>query len=463
MGAPPNRSATRPARSLRARLLLFLLGAIAVFALAQGLSAYRNALRQADAMFDYHLQQMALSLRTGIALAPVPPDFDPGQDDSDILVQIWGADGAQLFRSPRSALPRSAALLGFSDVRVHGREYRLYTVQTPRQTIQIAQDLSARTARARALAAHAVLPIALLAPLLMLAVWWIVTRAVRPIERTRRQVAARAADDLSPLPDAGLPSEVQPLVAELNALFDRVREAFDAQKNFVADAAHELRSPLTALKLQAQALRHQNDAEPARSAAVARLNQGIDRAIRLVEQMLALANAQAGADDLRERGAFAPVDLGSVARLAAADLLPEARSAAIELSLTHAAADDAANTPILVRGDAEALRTLVSNLLSNAIKYTPAPGRVELSLRRDDDRALLTVDDSGPGIAPGDRERAFDRFFRASDASAHGASGSGLGLAIVQAIGKRHGARLRLGDAPELGGLRVELRLPLAP
>ena len=184
--------------SLRRRLLWFALAAILLTAIMQAVSAYRGALKQADDMFDYHLQQMAYSLRGGIPLTPFT-ERSPAEDDDDFVIQIWGANGAQLYRSAHSALP-PRAVLGFSDVNVKGTNYRVYSLQSPLQTIQIAQDLSARQSRASALAARAVLPIALLAPLLMLAVWWVISSSLAPIERTRQQVASRAADDLSALP-----------------------------------------------------------------------------------------------------------------------------------------------------------------------------------------------------------------------------------------------------------------------
>ncbi|MCJ0764356.1 ATP-binding protein [Variovorax terrae] len=438
--------------SLRRRLLWFVLAAILLAALLQGTTAYRGALQQADDMFDYHLQQMAYSLRGGIPLVPAQPG-NSNIDDLDFIIQIWGQDGAQLFRSERSGLP-PRAVLGFSDVTVNGTSYRVYSVQTPLHTIQIAQDMSARQARARALALRATLPIALMAPLLMLAVGWVISRSFAPVERTRRQVAARAAEDLSPLPDTGLPDEVRPLVQELNLLFGRVRTAFEAQKHFVADAAHELRSPLTALKLQAQALRRADDAGT-RDAAVARLNQGIDRAIRLVEQLLVLARAEAGGETAQDR----PVDLQEVVRLAVSDVLPQAQAAGIDLGLM----DDSPAGPVVVQGQSEALRVLLRNLLDNAIKYTPVPGRVDVGLHIDGTQARLMVDDSGPGIAEPERERVFDRFYRAhSPDAAPAATGSGLGLAIVQAIAQQHGAALRLERSPSLGGLRVEVRLALS-
>jgi len=435
------------AHSLRRRLLWFVLVAILLAAVLQAVTAYQGALRQADAMFDDHLQQMARSLRGGIPLGlpPAGNEDDPGYD---LYVQIWGQDGTQIFRSTRSALP-PRAVLGFSDVEAHGNSYRVYTLQTPLQTVQIAQDLSARTARARALALRAVLPFAWLTPLLMLAVWWIIKRSLAPIERTRRVVASRAADDFSPLQGAGLPDEVRPLVDELNLLFGRVRHAFEAQKNFIADAAHELRSPLTALKLQAQALRR-IDADPAaREAAVARLNQGIDRAVRGVEQLLLLAREEAGA------GPAGPVDLPSVVQLAVADMLPQARHKHIDLGLAGPAyAPDMA----AASGQLDALRILLRNLLENAVKYTPPGGQVDVSLEEDQGQLVLTVEDSGPGIAPENRARVFDRFYRVSDTAQE--SGSGLGLAIVKAIADRHGALLALGQSERLGGLKVEVRFP---
>ncbi|MFZ2294116.1 MAG: ATP-binding protein, partial [Polaromonas sp.] len=409
--------------------------------------------QQADAMFDDHLQQMARSLRGGVPLG-IPQAEDDDGTGFDLYVQIWGQDGTQIFRSTRSALP-PRAVLGFSDVEAHGNRYRVYTLQTPLQTVQIAQNLSARTARARALALKAVLPFALLTPLLMLAVWWIINRSLAPIERARRQVADRAADDFSPLAEDGLPDEVRPLVNEINLLFGRVRSAFDAQKNFVADAAHELRSPLTALKLQAQALRRHDEDPGAREAGIARLNQGIDRAIRLVEQLLLLAREEAGTG--QASASAGRVDLQTVEKLAVADVLPQARHKHIDLG--HAERQ-AALASVEVDGQTEALRILLRNLLDNAVKYTPPDGQVDVSLHLENGQPVLTVEDSGPGIAAEDRARVFDRFFRASDVATE--TGSGLGLAIVKVIADRHGATLALSRSERLGGLKVEVHFPAA-
>ena len=433
---------TTPSHSLRRRLLASVMTAIVLAALFQAVSAYRGALAQADAMFDYHLQQMAYALRGGPALA-VPLLEGVDNNGVDYVIQIWGPDGAQLFQSSRLALP-TRAVLGFSDVMQNGTRYRVYSVQTPFQTIQIAQDMDGREARARALAARAILPMAVIAPLLMLILWWVIRRSLDPIERTRQQVAARAANDLSPLHENELPDEVRPLVQEINLLFARLHGAFDAQKAFVANAAHELRSPLTALKLQAQALARTSD-DDTRALAAARLNQGIERAIRLMNQLLALARHEA---DGTATLPMQRLNLQDLVQQAVADVLPQAQQRAIDLGVVPS---DAA----WVQGDADALLILLRNLLENAIKYTPPKGQIDIAIESRHKRACLTVEDSGPGIPAADRERVFDRFFRGTQV---GATGSGLGLAIARAIAEKHGATLTLDQSTKLGGLKVELR-----
>ena len=433
--------------SLRRRLLSFVLASILLAATALGVTAYRSALRDADATFDLHLQQMAHSLRGGVPLGLGFDDGDDGREGFDLFVQIWGPDGTPMFRSARSALP-PRAVLGFSDAQVEGRRFRVYSLQTPLQTVQIAQDMDAREARARAIALRATLPMALMAPLLMLAVGWIITRSLAPVERMRRNVAQRADDDLSPLSEQGLPLEVRPLVRELNLLFGRVGSAFEAQKNFVADAAHELRSPLTALKLQAEGLRRAGSDEASREAAIARLQGGIERAIHLIGQLLLLARQESG--ESSAAATTGPVALEQVVAQCVATALPQAQARGIDLGVAHA---DSAS----VQGDAAALRILLDNLVSNAIKYAPAKGQVDVSLHANDGAPVLCVEDNGPGIPEAERERAFDRFYRLAERNGS-AEGSGLGLAIVRTIARQHGAQVQLDSSPRLGGLRASVR-----
>jgi two-component system OmpR family sensor kinase len=438
---PPRQHSRTAAHSLRRRLLSVILAAIAIASVLQASSAYRTALAQADALFDAQLQALARSVGGGVPLVP----SNPGDIQSlDMMVQIWGPDGVQIFRSTGRSLPTQTRL-GFSDVDVEGIRYRVYSLQAPRHIIQVAQNLDARRARARSLAIAAMLPVALLAPILMGAVWWLISASLSPLARMRRQVAQRAPDDLSPLPDADLPREVQPLVRELNLLFERMRQSLEVQQQFVADAAHEMRSPLAALKLQAQGLRRGRDG-PDHAAAVARLNDGIDRAIQLTEQLLALAREEAAEASSNHE----EIDLLEVARSAVGDVLPQAAARGIDVGV-------ATSDPMAIQGRAESMRILLRNLLENAVKYSPPDGRVDISLLTRGEFACISVEDGGPGIPDAERERVFDRFYRLPGA---GGLGSGLGLAIVKIIAERHGGTVRLDRSERLGGLTVEVCLP---
>ncbi|RYF81625.1 MAG: HAMP domain-containing protein [Comamonadaceae bacterium] len=433
--------------SLRARLLAFLLAAIVLAGGVQAIVTYRTALREADTIFDYHMQQMALSLRAGLPPNPNVEGLGRSEQNFEFIVQVWSLDGRRIFESAEDALLPQLAVLGFTQVQARGTEYRVFSMQTRGQVIQVAQDLAPRRRMAGALAWRTVAPVALMAPLLMLVVGWVVGSSLRPVARVRAQVAARQPDDLSPVSADGVPDEVAPLVEELNLLFERVRRAFETQQHFVADAAHELRSPLAALKLQVQGLRRAGD-EAAREQAVARLNAGIDRATRLVEQLLVLARQEA-----RATGGTppAPVDMAALVREGVEEALHAAAARRIDLGLAQADA-------VAVPGHAEALRMLLRNLIDNALKYTPEGGRVDVLLQAlPAGGARLVVQDSGPGLPPAERERVFDRFYRAPGSEA---GGSGLGLAIVRAVAQLHGARVQLDGAPELGGLRVTVELP---
>jgi two-component system OmpR family sensor kinase/two-component system sensor histidine kinase QseC len=319
-------------------------------------------------------------------------------------------------------------------------------VATPARVIQVSQPLAIRRKLAADAAWRAVLPLLLVAPFIAAAAWWLTSLALRPLQRVAEDVRQRGEQSLQPLPAAGLPAEVAPLVAALNALLQRLGGALDAQRAFVADAAHELRSPLTALKLQLQLLQRAGSDED-RARATGALAAGIERAARLVEQLLALARSEPGA-------AAAPMlrlDLAELVREALADAAPLALARGSQLELQAAQAQ-------FIEGDRAALVALVRNLADNALRYAPPGARVELRVAAMDGGVLLQVDDSGPGIPAAERERVFDRFYRRDQRDE---PGTGLGLAIVRSVAQRHGASVGLSDSP-LGGLRVTLRFAAA-
>ena len=429
--------------SIRVRLLVSLLVLLGLTAVAIAAITYRSVLGETEALFDYQLQQMALSLR------------DQGQIDSteantladqqlDVVIQIWTVDGRSIYASrAHSSLP-ARALLGFATLAVEGRAWRTYSVATRDRVIQVAQPVEIRQRLAAHAAWRGVLPLLLMTPLAAFAIWWLAARNLAPLERLAGEVRSRDAGSLDPVPTDDLPDEVAPLAKALNALLDRLKSSLDTQRAFVADAAHELRSPLTALKLQLRLLRHAGD-DAERASAIDGISAGIERAARLIEQLLTLARSEPGSTP----SVLDEVDLAGLARETLAQMHPFALDRGSELILD-------AERPVLVEGDRPSLAALVRNLVDNALRYSPPGTRIDVRVWNDAASAWLRVDDAGPGIPAAERARVFDRFYRRESGREEG---TGLGLAIVRTVAERHGAALALDESPS-GGLRVEVRLP---
>jgi signal transduction histidine kinase len=430
-------------KSLRARLLLALLGMLAVIAGVMGGVTYRNVLAETESLFDYQLKQMALSLRDQGEVDPSQADV-LANEQLDFVVQIWTLDGRSIYATrPHEALP-SRALLGLADVLVQGQVWRTFSVATPERVIQVAQPLDTRRRLAASAALRSVMPLLFLVPLMAVMAWWLTAMTLSPLRKVAGELKVRDDRKLEPLPAQGLPEEVSPLVAALNGLLQRLGQTLETQRAFLSDAAHELRSPLTALKLQIEQLRRAHD-DAQREQAVATLSDGVERAARIVEQLLSLARTEPGA----QAPAMEPLDLSELVRRAVADTVPYALSRGSGFELQ-------ADAAVAVRGERQGLVALVRNLADNAVRYSPPGAQVLLRVFAEGGRAVLQVDDTGPGIPPSERERVFDRFYRRASG---GEEGTGLGLAIVKGVAERHGATVELGDAPG-GGLRVTVRFP---
>lgn len=436
-------------RSIQRTLLWWLAaGLLAGIAVATAL-IYGQARQEANALFDYQMKQMAAALPSQFA-DPVAPPFlgSPGDlthADEDVVIHIWDGSGRSLYLShSHPALPARAEL-GFSNVTTQQGEWRLYSMQLGPTVVQIAQPMSARRTLAARMALRTVAPLLLLLPLLGWLVWMAVGRGLRPLREIATEVRARDANTLAPLAVRQMPDEIAPLSAALNQLLARLSHAIDTQRAFVADAAHALRTPLAALQLQAQLVeRAANGA--ARDEAIGKLRQGLERLTHLVTQLLTLARQEPGAAMPRHE----PVELHQLAASVVADMAQAALDRNIDLGL-----DGSKDTlPVVVRGDVDALRILLTNLLDNALAYIPAGSRIDVLVGRSaDGRAVeLVVSDNGPGIPAEERARVFDRFYRVADAPT---GGSGLGLAIVAEIAQSHGARVVLEDAGP--GLRVRV------
>ena len=425
--------------SIRRKLLVALLVALAATGLAASAATWFEVRRQAYELFDYHLEQMALSL--GDQPLSVNVDFLPSVGH-DFVIQAWNPDGMLAYIS-RNGAPLPLRQPGFDTVHVLGEDWRVFTLEQPDRILQVAAPASLRSGRATTMALRILIPILATIPLYGLLIWFIVGEGLRPLNRIAGAIRRRQPASLEPLPESRLPEEVAPMVSELNALLARLRDALEQQKRFTADAAHELRSPLTALQVQLDMVERARSPED-RHVALDALRAGMKRAARLVEQMLTMARLE----PQRELKEITSVSLDELAAEVAGELEPLAEARRIELRLERLES-------ARVHGDPQALHALIRNLLDNAIRYTPAGGAVRLSVHADDGHPMLVVEDSGPGIPPEERARVFDRFYRLPGS---GAEGSGLGLAIVKQVADAHGAELALDDASHGSGLRVTVK-----
>lgn len=435
-------------KSLRLQMMLLFGIAIVIAAILQFGSSLHAAIGEANKLFDYHMRQMALALQNG--------NFDqvdwhnlPGSenDDFDFVVQVWSENGARVYQSHQHRnLPKQAAL-GYSTVTLENGDWRVYAVEQNKRVIQVAQKINARRDRAISFALSTLWPVIPVSILLFCAVWWGINSVLAPLNRIGSELANRNANSTNPVSVEGVPREVSLLVTELNSLLNRMGLAIQSQQRFVADAAHELRSPITALRLQVQNLDRAKD-ELNHDQAINRLLGGVDRAARLVEQLLALARQDPSAPATMN---FHPVLLNTCIEQAISDVIPfaQSRKIHIESSLTVDAE---------IAGDAESLRIMIRNLLDNAVRYIHDEGVVRVVLFRSGNAVQVSIQDSGEGIPQAERERIFDRFYRMAGSNK---SGSGLGLAIAKAIAERHHARIDLADAP-LGGLEVLIQFSIA-
>lgn len=430
------------AQSLRVRLTLLLSGAIIIAAASQFMVSFHEVTDSTNKLFDYHMQQMARAIQNGGFERVLWHTFpETGGEDFDFVIQSWDEGGDRIYQSRADRFVPKQPVVGYATVALDDGNWRIYSLKNDDQSIQIAQKISARRDRAMALALNTLWPIILFSILLLIAVWWFVTAALDPLIRVGHDLAERNADSLAPIDSQGVPREVIPLITELNYLLARLEHALQTQQQFLADAAHELRSPITALKLQVQTLERARD-DTTRASAIQRLLGGIDRSSRLVEQLLSLARQ----DPLAHTFNPAVFSLTECIELAVADVTPFAQSRRIVVELPPLPSID-------THGDSENIRIMVRNLLDNAVRYSPLDGQVEVVMENNVHGIILKIRDSGSGIPEEDQGRIFNRFFRLPGT---GTIGTGLGLAIVKAVADRHRIRITLRNRPG-SGLEISL------
>ncbi len=364
--------------------------------------------------------------------------------ESKIAFLIKAADGSVLLRSSSDA-PLSNDIDGYITRQINGESWRMFglTDLDDGVTVVVGENIEIRTELQREILANGLWPFLVLLPVIIMAILGAISKGLRPLQTVTARVASRSPTSLTPLSKQGTPVEILPLVEALNDLFTRVQQALDNERRFTANAAHELRTPLAAIKTHAQVL--QMNAAPDTQPSINQVIRGIDRASHMVQQLLTLARAEI---KVQEGTTFHSLNLVSVTRNVMLDFANLALEKEINLSFDH----DVDN--VTVQADEALLQIVIQNLLDNAIRYTPAEGTVNVTLKEEQGKAVLTVEDSGPGIEPDKQAQMFQRFQRGEESDQLGV---GLGLSIVNQVCQLHGIKLSMERSQALGGLAVTL------
>ncbi len=448
-------------RSLQRQLLIWILSALSIGGLVLVFASYLISLDELGEVFDENLKQVALAAahhhrfdNASMPAAHVPrtPNFYEQEGDFDFVTTVWTADGVLRYTSDPSVSLPFVNKTGLTTLKEGSEEWHVYSIRTDQGIVQAAQRASSREILAAEVASKSLIPtfalVALIGVLLSIAL----RRGLRPLDRAARDVAARSETSLDPIRDDNLPRELQPLIRSLNALLRRLGDAFFLERKFVADAAHGLRTPVTALRLQAQ-LVERAPTETIRTQAVADLKAGVERVEHLLVQLLELSRLDPEANlQKRER-----LSLADLARSVVSRLSVKAEHKGVDLGVEII--DEA-----WVDGDRNQLSVLLDNLVDNAIRYNEPNGVIDVSVSNNAGHPTITVRDNGPGIPDDERDRVFDRFYRGCDAqaTADGSLGSGLGLAIVRTIANQHQAAITLGVPQGGKGLQVSVAFPPA-
>ncbi|MDO9225259.1 MAG: sensor histidine kinase N-terminal domain-containing protein [Pseudomonadota bacterium] len=435
--------------SLRVRLLVMLLAVTGLIWLGAAWWSFYDARHEAEELLDAQLAQSAHLLlaqtrhelveegENHLAAYEALDDHELHPYEQKLQFRILDARGNTLLASANPPPAMAAGSTGYAEVWVGDEGWRMLATSDGILRVEVAQSLSIRDELARHVALRLALPVLLALPLLGGLIFLVVGRALRPLDSLAGKVASRTAANLAPLETDTLPREVLPLASALNSLLKRLDHALDSERRFTADAAHELRTPLAAIEIQAQVALASHK-EDGRAHALEQVLAGTRRAARLVEQLLRLARLDPLAGPPRSRN----LELAQLAREVVAD--PHLDSARIHLECVETA---------VIAGDPELLSVALRNLLDNALRYSPAASRVTLGVSLDNDVPSLWVEDSGPGVTAAELPRLTERFYRGGEVVREG---SGLGLAIVARIARLHGARL-IFENREAGGLRATL------
>lgn len=435
--------------SIKTRLLAAITIALTLATLCAAAAIYFSVENEINRLLDNSLRQVALAYQNVRSqdILRIRRDFF-AQDESMVVQIIDPNTGAKALSRSMDPLP-IADQIGFSNVKIGGEIWRLYTTQNSYgQIIEVAQPTFVRSEIALQSAKSVLLPLFFMLVLIALVCQIIIGQGFRALSRTASAIGRRSPSSLTPLSLKGLPAEIEPLVSSLNNLLEQLSDSLKAQKRFASDAAHELRTPLTALTLQIQ-LAERAKTEEARQKAFGRLKDGIKRATRLVTQLLTMARL----DPDNRSQPLLPLDLTALAHSVCDELAPLAAQKNIELKA-------ASDKPAVAIANEDALRLLMNNLCDNAMRYTPADGHIEIRTYIRDSKAFIEVCDDGPGVPETERERIFERFYRAEGTKT--IPGTGLGLAIVRRVAELHGGTPSLEAGLNGKGVCFRISFPVA-
>lgn len=438
-------------KSLRRRLLLWLLPATFLVGVLASVGTYWGALIElSDLLNDqmrYIAEQVSVDGGGKVTLQPPAKHMQApfAEDNADeVLLQVWRNGKLEYTTNPALALPPPQQS-GLHDILAGDKTWHTMVSERGDRWIRVAQARDARWEALAKVSLHLFWPVQSLIPLMALFLWFGIGYGLKPLRKITAELDQRNANSMEPIDSVSLPSEIVPFAGAVNGLLLRLEQAFTMQKNFIGDAAHELRTPIMGLRIQAQlAQRADNDEE--RQAAQRQLQTGIDRLAHLAQQLLALARL-----DPQENVAMQPVELVALCKSVIIDQARPAEVKHIDLGLAEQSA-------VEVWGNIDNLRILLNNLVDNAIRYTGREGRIDISVRRASHGVVLEVCDDGPGIPEAERMRVTERFYRGGNATE---AGSGLGLSIVKRIAEQHGAVMSLDAGLDGKGLKAQVCFPL--
>lgn len=422
--------------SIKQFLLVYITLAVLVIYALISLAAYWVSKSELDELYDANLQQVARTIASQhLTMHDISyPNNQIGTDENiegeeSFYVRVFGNDGALLYISHPQAKVPIPSVLGFSTQKYKNKKWRFYVIKANNQTIQVAQSLKLRKVTIKETALSLMVSQLLFIPVLVTLIFFAIKKALSPLALLSSEIQHRESTNLKPFTENEVPVEIKPLVQSLNVFMDKVAFMVGVLKRFTSDAAHELRSPITALKLQLTVI-EQAKSKVELDTAIQNLKNGIDRSEQLVSQLLTLARI----DPNNQTRSIQSIDMLSLIKECIEYMLPLAYAKSIDLGL---------NTSIehTIVGVRHEIKILINNIVDNAIRYTPNHGKIDISLFSQMQNIVLEVNDSGPGILSNDFERVFERFYRGEN---NNTSGSGLGLSIVKEIVNQHQAKIEI-------------------